>query len=215
MLEEFEGAEAGGGAGFDAECGEDLFHVFFDGFLADAEDGGDFGVGFALDDPEEDLGFTGAESEDEEGLGSAEIGGESGAMGLSGAVESGGDGGDEFVVIDGFGEVIVGAEVHAGAEVGAVGFGGEEDEGDGLPGGFETDAAEEFVSVHFGHHDIAEDELRGLLAEGFEGVPAVGNAAGLEAFELEQADEVAAHFGFVLDDQDGGRVHGWEGLRWE
>jgi hypothetical protein len=35
-LEEFEGSEAGGGSGFDAKGGEDLFHVFFDGFLADA-----------------------------------------------------------------------------------------------------------------------------------------------------------------------------------
>ena len=53
--EDLERAERGGTAGFDPQMNEDVQEMLFHGGLADAEDGGDVGVGLALG--QQALGF--------------------------------------------------------------------------------------------------------------------------------------------------------------
>src|SRR6266540_2214812 len=55
--------------------------------------------------------------------------------GFRGSLQADAEGAEQIVQDDRFGEVIVGAEVHAGAEVGTFAFGGEEEEGDLGDGG--------------------------------------------------------------------------------
>ena len=53
---------------FDAELGEDFLQVMANGVRGDAEDDGDFGVGFSLFDPAEDLGLARGEQRASGGL---------------------------------------------------------------------------------------------------------------------------------------------------
>ena len=208
--EDFDGGEGGGGAAFDAHFLEADAEVLFGGFFAHVEDGGDVAVAFALCDPEEDFGFARGEAEGGlEGFVGGEVGIKGGVGGIveaatnsGGFGESGLHGGEEVVADDGFGEVVVGAEVHAGADVGAVAFGGEEDEGGGGEGVFAAQGLDDAVAVEFGHHDVAEDEVWLFPVGDFDADEAIFGGAGVVTFEFKHEGDVAAHGGLVFDDED-------------
>src|SRR5688572_4524829 len=52
----FQSAQRGGGARFDAEDFQNFQHVFFHRGFADAEDAGDLSIRLALGDPKQDFG---------------------------------------------------------------------------------------------------------------------------------------------------------------
>lgn len=116
--------------------------------------------------------------------------------------EAGLHGGEEVVADDRLGEVVVGAEVHAGADVGAVAFGGEKDEGGGGEGVFFTEGLDDTVAVEFGHHDVAEDEVWLFLVSDFDADAAIFGSAGVVTFEFKHEGDVAAHGGLVFDDEN-------------
>lgn len=208
--EDFDGGEGGGGAAFDTHFLEADAEVLFGGFFAHFEDGGDVAVAFALGDPEEDFGFAGGEAEGGlEGFVGGEVGIEGGVGGIveaatdgGGFGESGLHGGEEVVADDGLGEVVVSAEVHAGADVGAVALGSEEDKGGGGESVFDAQGLDDAVAVEFGHHDIAEDEVWLFPVSDFDADEAIFGGAGVVTFEFKHEGDVAAHGGLVFDDED-------------
>lgn len=208
--EDFDGGEGGGGAAFDTHFLEADAEVLFGGFFAHVEDGGDVAVAFALRDPEEDFGFAGGEAEGGlEGFVGGEVGVEGGIGGFVESVADGGGfgesglySGEEVVADDGFGEVVVGAEVHAGADVRAVAFGGQEDEGGGGEGVFDAQGLDDAIAVEFGHHDVAENEVWLFPVGDFDADEAIFGCAGVVAFEFKHEGDVAAHGGLIFDDED-------------
>ena len=161
-----------------------------------ADDRGDVGVAFALRHPEQHLGFArgkcrGASS----GTGESKRGAKRAL--LAGAREAGADGVEQVGAGDGLRQVVVGAEVHAGADVGRLAFGGEEDERQRGGGGVGAQRGEDFQAVHAGQHDVAEDEVGPLLRAQAEAVGAGGGGEHAVAFERE---DVARDFGAAARD---------------
>ena len=185
--------------------------MFFHCGESDAEDRGDFGIGFAAGDPEEDFGFAWREAETFErlaggfgGVGAARGGGDA-------AAETGVDGGDEVVGFDGFGEIVVGAEVHAGADVALLAPAGEKDERKVGGRGFLSQRFQYAMAVHLGHGDVAHHEI-GLFAAGeVDALAAVSRFEDGEAFGDQEIGKLAAQFRFVVDDENS--LHGRGGWR--
>ena len=86
--------------------------------------------------------------------------------------------------VEGLGEVVVGAQGHATAQVEALGFGGEEDEGHPRQLRVLIKNLEHAVAVEHGHHDVAHQQV-GLggqgLGEFLDDASAVGNLSSLSA----------------------------------
>jgi len=141
LAQYFQCAQGSGVAAFNADLLEHTAEVLLHCLFAHAQDDGDLGIGFALSNPKEDFGFPRGDSKlglqrnsgAEVRMKTAKVGG--GPLQLLGeslgASESGVHGGKQVFANDGFGEVIVRAEVHADSEVGLIGFGGEKDKGSG------------------------------------------------------------------------------------
>lgn len=205
LSERFQGEGGGGGAVFDAEFREGGLEVFFHRGESDAEDRGDFGICFAARDPEEDFGFAGSEAE-----GFERLAGGFGGVGAAGCdddpAQARVDGGDEVVGRDGLGEVVVGAEIHAGADVAFLAPAGEEDERKVSGGGFLSQRFQYTMSVHLGHGDVAHDEIGVFAAGEVDALAAVSRFDYGEAFGSEEVGELAAQFCFVVDDEDS--LHG-------
>lgn len=172
----------------DGFSGEDLALVSGEGFEEGEFSFGEFevlsgaggGVGASVDDEVGDLD----------------------AVGFKGGVASGegADAGEEFGDGEGFDEVIVGADIEAGDFVFGGVAGGEHEDG-----GVETGAADglgEFDAVHFGEHEVEDEESEGLgegdLEAGFSVVGDFGVVAVFseDPFEFGGDDEV------VFDDED-------------
>lgn len=219
------GGEAAGVAlsGFEVDEEDEVLEEVLEAAGAVADVGSDFAEGGGVEGGavfEEDFGEAldaGEGGEDGGGDGGAEVGFEEfeffaeEAAGLIAFSEASADGVEEGVAVAGFGEVVVGAEVHALAEVVLSGFGGEEEEGDGGEGGVGAEGAEDAVAVEAGHHDVAEDEF----GWGGEGGANAGFPVGAEfdevAFEFEEFAEILADIGIVFDDEDA-RL-GWHSCR--
>jgi hypothetical protein len=189
--EDFDGAEGGGGAAFKAELFEDVHEVFFDGALAQAKNGGDVGIGFALGHPKEHFGFALGDAEGFQRSCTGEIQLGFGLMGLgSMAFETSLNRPQEFFARDGFYKVIVGTEVHAGAKVRLFASGGYEDERCLGGGRILTELLQDGVAVHFRHHDITEDKV-GWIGKGkFEATPAVLRGGDLELLQPKNHEQV-------------------------
>ena len=188
--------------------------MFFDGFFGHLQDDCDVGVGLALGDPEQHLCFAFRESENEEGLVGAEIGIEAvgslrglefGAMGLV-TGQSHADGGQQILLGDGFGQVIISTPVHALSNVHLVAFGGEKDEGEGCCGGRCPEGAQDSMAIHVGHHHITNHQIGCMGLDGFETETSVFGDDGFESLHLKDERQVAAHLGMILDDDN--LVHG-------
>ncbi len=129
---------------------------------------------------------------------------------LSGAAGEAGDGGDEFVGVDGFGDVdLVSGQDGAGAVFGSC-EGGEGEGGDfsALVGGEFSDGADEFVAVHVGHAEIADEDVGAGVFHHFECDAGGfgGEDGGMTVFE--QSDDYFAGILFIVDDEDGDAAEG-------
>ena len=129
--------------------------------------------------------------------------GEGRGLGEAGGVA---DAGEEFVEVDGFGEVIDRAVAHGFDGVADVGVGGDEE--DGERGEFLARAAEGLEAGHAGHADVGDHHADGLCAQGGEGGFAGGDGKRREALAAEEGVEQAGLAGVVIDDEDGGHGGG-------
>ena len=73
------------------------------------------------------------------------------------AVKAAADGAQQLGFHKGLGEVIIGPKGHAEALVGALGFGGEENEGHAREPRVLIKNLKYAVAVEHGHHDVADD----------------------------------------------------------
>ena len=202
--------EEGGGVGAagEAEFVEDVAEVVFHGLVAEAEDGGDFLVGFAFGDEGENGMFARGEPIEFAFFGSLD-----GAVGAAehlgdGGVEHGLAGGDvddglgECFAVDFLEKVRVGTGRH-GVEDGVfVGVRREDDD---------TNAPAEFLDFTAGSEaafpaeaDVEEDDIREASDGAFDGF--VDGACFAHNFEVreafEHASETDADHDMVVDDQD-------------
>ena len=121
------------------------------------------------------------------------------------------DAGEEFVEIDGFGEVIDRAVAHRFDGIADVSVGGDEEDGEG--GKFLAGAAEGLKAGHARHADVGNHHADRLRVEGGEGGFAGGDGQGLEALAAEEGVEQAGLAGVIIDEEDGG--HGGGGGGWQ
>ena len=119
---------------------------------------------------------------------------------LAHAAEEGGDAGGEFVGVEGFGEVVVGAEVEALDAVGDLAAGGEHE-----------DAAVEALLAHFlaegeaveaGEHDVEDEEVVAVVGGGAEAVGSGGGVGDVVALGGEEVGDDEGDIGFVFNEQD-------------
>jgi hypothetical protein len=118
--------------------------------------------------------------------------------------EEGFDAGEEFELVDGFGEEVVGAGFDAAFDVAELVEGGDHEDGDVAGFGVGFEAAADFEAGHAGHHDVEEDEVGFDLGDFFEGIDAInGDVEGaVEGFEVGEKELDV--LGDVVDDEDGG-----------
>jgi hypothetical protein len=105
-------------------------------------------------------------------------------------------------VVEGLGQVVVGAQVHALAEVVLFGLGRQEDERNGRRVGLFAQQVQHAVAVEFGHHDVTDHQV-GQLGPGRLHAPlAVGRRKYLVAGQFEDFGGVLPHVGVVFDDEN-------------
>jgi hypothetical protein len=119
----------------------------------------------------------------------------------------------------GFAEVAFDAGAAEFQEACAGGFSGDDSDLDGRcfsrgahcsEGGIGEDGVGEFDAVHFGHVEVGEDEVDGVLGEDLEGLFPVASFVDRidgELSELNGAFDEAACGGRVIDEEDG-ETHG-------
>jgi hypothetical protein len=113
------------------------------------------------------------------------------------------DAGAEFIDVEAFGDVIVGAGFEGGDDVDGFVAGGEEDDVVGVGGIFLAEAAAEFDAVEAGHYPIEYDELGGVFSlENFPSCFAVFGANYAMPPLEEQVGEQTSAVGIVIGDQD-------------
>jgi len=203
---------AGFGFEFFAELSDEDAEVFGLVYGVSAPDGGEQGamgddLAVVAGQVGDELEFFGGEvdgaSLDGDGVGDGvdeEVSGLNGAGGaLRGAAEVGADAGEEFVVAEGLGDVVVGASVE-GFDLGALVVADGEYEDGGGGGG--ADGAADVDAGHGGHHEVGDDEVRRPFAveqEAFFGVVCGADAVSLRS---ERGAEDASDLGFIVDNQD-------------
>ena len=116
--------------------------------------------------------------------------------------QAGFEGVEQFHIVEGLGDVVVGPQVHAFAKVRFFGLGRQEDEGN--VGCFRLLAqdVEHAKAVEFGHHDIAEDEV-GFFAQGdVDPFLAVFGCQHLVVRQFQDLCQVVSDLGIILNDQN-------------
>jgi hypothetical protein len=109
---------------------------------------------------------------------------------------------EEFVEVDGFGEVIDGAVAHGLDGLADIGVG--RDEQDGEDGVLLACAAERVEAGDAGHPNIGDHHVDGMGLEGGEGSFAGFDGESFEALGSEEGIEEAALAGVVIDDEESG-----------
>jgi len=90
---------------------------------------------------------------------------------------------------DGLGDVVHGPEFQPLGFIAHFGLGGQEDDGDVTRGGIGLESSADLIAVHFRHHDIEQNQVRGGIRAGDSqrALTAVGD------FDLVFVLEQAAH----------------------
>lgn len=123
-----------------------------------------------------------------------------GGAGLAGgATDEGAEAGEEFVEIEGFGEVVVGTLVEAFDAIGHGISGGEHEDGGGDAG---AESGEDLPAVESGEHDVEDDGVV-LMVGGFvESFLAVAGGVDGIVFFTQGGGEAALEEGVVFDDEE-------------
>jgi len=111
------------------------------------------------------------------------------------------DAGGEFAGIEGFGEVIIGADFEADDAVDVITVSGEHDDRDGGGG---ADLAEDLEAAHAGEHDVENDEGVGAGESAAKADAAVVDGFGAKALGDEVFGNEFAELDIVIDDQNAG-----------
>ena len=113
------------------------------------------------------------------------------------------DGVEQLYIVEGLGDVIIGPEVHAFAEVGGLGLGGEEDKRNGSRVGIFAQHPQHPKAVELRHHDITDDEVGPrLLGEGYALFP-IGGGKHLVIGQFQYFGRILPHIGIVFYEEDG------------
>jgi len=119
---------------------------------------------------------------------------------LGGAASDGTETGEEDGEGERFDEIIVGARIEAGDDVGRGITGGEHEDGSVILGGAE--AASDFDAIDTGHHDVEDDGIKGADGEGGEGFFAIAGESDGVILLLKTLGEETAHGRFVFSDEN-------------
>jgi hypothetical protein len=192
-----EGAGGAGAIGMDA-AGDDLFAG---AAFAGDEDGGGGGSDFA---DEVDDAAHGGVFGDEGGAGEAGVlvFAEEGVFLFQLLASEGFADEDAQLVgaLEGFAEVVFGAELHGFDGGGDGAEAGDHDDGCGGVGGL--DGAEDGEAVAVGELEVGDDEVEAALLDGADGGGDVGGGGDGVAFAGEDGFEEGAEAGVVVDDED-------------
>jgi hypothetical protein len=115
------------------------------------------------------------------------------------ASQMGADAGEEFLDVEGFGDVIIGAGVES-FDLGVFLVANRENQ-DGN-GGLSADGAAEFNAGHAGHHQVGDDEVGLPVLEDAHGFLGVVHGAHIVALSRERGAQHARDLNFVVNDQD-------------
>ena len=104
--------------------------------------------------------------------------------------------------MDGFGEELEGVAFGLGFthELAGGGLSGEEEDAGG--GKFLADFDAELDSGHFGHEDVAENDVGLDLAGGYESCLSAEGFDGVESMKIEDGGDGLGDEGFVVDNED-------------
>ena len=110
------------------------------------------------------------------------------------------DGVKKGAAFEGFFEQIDGAVFHGLDGHGDVGVGGEDD--NGQFGAYFSDEPEEVEAVEFGHFDVTNEDVAGVVFQGVEGSEGAGKGLALVGGSLEGNSDGFADIGFIIDKKD-------------
>ena len=169
--------------------------------FADAEDHGDVAVGFALGGPQQGLGGARGQAELDQRLMRGEVRFKF-ALGLFGALEPRGDGSQQLGLRNRLGQIIIGPQVHARAQIFALAFGREKNERDGRRCRVRAQRLQHAVAVQFRHHYVAQDEVGHFLFCQLRANAAILGGDRLKLLQPENRRQVASHLRLVFDYQN-------------
>src|SRR5664279_2268361 len=127
------------------------------------------------------------------------------------APQHGVDAGEQLARIEGFGKVVVGADLEADDAVDILDLGGEHDDRRHVVGGAQAPADRQAVLA--GQHQVEDDEVHGLARQQAVERLGVFGQQHLETLLRQIASQQVANTGIIVDDDDavragvGGRVH--------
>ena len=119
-------------------------------------------------------------------------------LGLVAATQPGADAGDQLLRLERLDDVVVGAGLEADHDVDRVGAGGEHDD---RHAGLGPDPAAHLHAVEAREHDVEQDEVGTVLAEGAERPRAVGDVRDLESLVAQDDAEHLRQRQVVVDDE--------------
>ncbi|NYI95287.1 hypothetical protein HNR12_001564 [Streptomonospora nanhaiensis] len=108
----------------------------------------------------------------------------------------------EFVDVEGLGDVVVAAVGEPGDALGVGVLGGEED--DAQPGQLPAQDAADLEAVAVGQHDVEDDEVGPAQARGLDRLGGGGGRGRGEAVEVQHGGHHVDDVGFVVHDEDSG-----------
>ena len=114
---------------------------------------------------------------------------------------------DQLVRAEGFGDVVVGADLAAELLIDLPSLCGEQDDGDVLGGGIVLDHAAGLVAVELRHHDVEDDEVGLLVAHLLQGLLAVGRGDDVVALRTQDEIQDMEDVHLVVDHQDLALIH--------
>src|SRR6266404_126913 len=109
---------------------------------------------------------------------------------------------EQIVLLVRFSDEVVGATLQTLKDVLGVGEGGEQNHGELGRLIVGTDAAAQFVAVHFWHGDVRNDQSRFVPLQGIESLAAIARSDDMEVVLLEHVLQLLSLSGAVFNDKD-------------
>src|SRR5207248_933475 len=104
-----------------------------------------------------------------------------------------------FSRAEGLGDVVVGSEIETTDAILFTLTNGENDDGDG---GNLTNRAKRFKAVHFGHHDVEDNEIGQVFAQPVKGFEAIAGFDNTILFHFQVHPHKVANTWLIIDDED-------------
>ena len=111
-----------------------------------------------------------------------------------------GNGAQQFCQWHGFYQVIVGAQVHAGADVAAFAFGRKKNKRNSGGLRIVSQRHQHAMAIQFGHRHIAENQGRQFSPGGLDPLLSIRGGQRLIVLHFQYVGEIGPHIGLVFDD---------------